>query len=293
MPATAGWPAPPATSTPAPIIGTQNQLSNPLGAFVPNYTLTSADFPFHQLADINDNRSAVLRDSTQRGGSSGMFRRLFAGTDAGGLADSGQDAADMPEFSLAGLNVRQVTIRNTPTIVNSVFNFRNFWDGRASNIFTGLTPFGDSDPRANVLRLSDGQLTPVTVRIENSSLASQAVGPPVSNIEMAYDGRTWAMLGRRMLALHPLALQTVAADDSVLGPFANLAGRGLAPQYTYLDLVQSAFLPAWWTAGDGSGRSQFSAFLRTRHTGVRSDAGLRRFALRSLRGWRPDGTHRR
>src|SRR5205823_2651986 len=148
--------------------------------------------------------------------------------------DSGLDASDMPEFNIGGLNVRQVTKRNTPTVINAVFNFRNFWDGRASNIFTGLTPFGDSDPRANVLRFIDGQLAPETVRIQNSSLASQAVGPPVSNIEMAYDGRTWAMPGRRMLALAPLALQKVAADDSVLGPYANLAGRGLAPQYTYL-----------------------------------------------------------
>src|SRR6516162_6897776 len=29
----------------------QNQLSNPLGSLIPNYTLTAADFPFHQLAD--------------------------------------------------------------------------------------------------------------------------------------------------------------------------------------------------------------------------------------------------
>src|SRR5215831_3814898 len=130
----------------------QNQLSNPLGSFVPNYALTAADYPFHQLADRDDNRSAVLRDSAQRGGSSGMFRRLFSAAAPGEAADNGQDAADMPEFSLAGLNVRQVTVRNTPTVINSVFNFRNFWDGRASNIFTGLTPFGNSDPRANVLR---------------------------------------------------------------------------------------------------------------------------------------------
>src|SRR5215467_2870867 len=34
----------------------QNQLSNPLGTFVPNYTLTLADFPFHQLANADDNR---------------------------------------------------------------------------------------------------------------------------------------------------------------------------------------------------------------------------------------------
>jgi cytochrome c peroxidase len=239
----------------------QNQLSNPMGTFVPNYTLTAADFPFHQLADITDNRSAVLRDSAQRNGSSGMFRRLFGGTASGAIADSGRDSADMPEFSTGGLNVRQVTIRNTPTVINAVFNFRNFWDGRASNIFTGLTPFGDSDPGANGLRFVDGQLTPEMIRMNNSSLASQAVGPPVSSIEMAYEGRTWAMLGRRMLALAPLAVQTVAADDGVLGPFANLAGRGLAPQTTYLDLVQAAFLPAWWSGGPDQAETNFPLFF--------------------------------
>ena len=239
----------------------QNQLSNPIGSFIPNYTLTLSDFPFHQLSDANNNRAAVLRDSTQRGGSSGMFRRLFDAAVPGDPADSGQDAADLPQFSLAGLNVRQVTIRNTPTIINTVFNFRNFWDGRASNIFTGLTPFGDSDTRANVVRFAGGQLAPEKIRIQNASLASQAVGPPVSNIEMAYDGRTWAMLGHRMLALHPLALQTVAPDDSVLGSFANVTGRGLVAQYTYLDLVEGAFLPDWWSGGSDQAESNFAVFF--------------------------------
>jgi cytochrome c peroxidase len=239
----------------------QNQLSNPLGTFVPNYTLTLADFPFHQLANTDDNRSTVMRDSGARGGSSGMFRRLFGTAAPGDPADSGLDTADLPQFSLTGLNVRQVTIRNTPTIINAVFNFRNFWDGRASNIFTGLTPFGDSDTRANALRFGDGQVTPVKVRIENASLASQAVGPPVSNIEMAYDGRTWSNLGRRMLPLRPLALQMVAPDDSVLGTFANGAGRGLAPQYTYRDLVQGAFLPDWWSGSDDQAGNNFALFF--------------------------------
>jgi cytochrome c peroxidase len=239
----------------------QNQLSNPLGSFVPNYILTLDDFPFHRLADANDNRSTVLRDSGQRGGSSGMFRRLFSAAGAGDAADTGQDAADLPAFSLAGLNVRQVTIRNTPTIINSVFNFRNFWDGRASNIFTGLTPFGDSDTRANVVRFRDGQLAAEKIRIQNASLASQAVGPPVSNIEMAYDGRTWAMLGHRILAMRPLALQNVAPDDSALGPFANAGGRGLLPQYQYRDLVEAAFLPDWWSGGPDQQESNFAMFF--------------------------------
>ena len=55
----------------------QNQLSNPLGDFPPNFTLTLDKLPFHQLADINNSGSPVLRDSSARAGSAGAFRRLF------------------------------------------------------------------------------------------------------------------------------------------------------------------------------------------------------------------------
>lgn len=225
----------------------QNQLSNPVGTFLPNAVLTMGDFPFHALSDVNDNRSPLMHDSAQRVGSSGLFRRLFSDVTPGGTADIGLDLSDLPAFSISGLNVRQVTPRNTPTVINSVFNFRNFWDGRASNIFTGRTPFGDSDTRANALLLSNGQLVPEAVRIENSSLASQSVGPAISNVEMSYDGRTWPQLGKKILALRPLALQTVAPDDSVLGSFAASASRGMAAQYTYLGLIQAAFQPEYWS----------------------------------------------
>jgi cytochrome c peroxidase len=163
-------------------------------------------------------------------------------------SDHGSDFADTPAFSIAGVNVRQVTVRNAPSVINAVFNFRNFWDGRASNIFTGQTPFGESDSRRNALVWNDGRLAAENLRIDNSSLASQAVGPPVNSVEMSYDGRTWPKLGRRMLALRPLALQRVAADDSVLGALANSQGRGLAPQFTYLGLIQAAFQPEYWSA---------------------------------------------
>src|SRR5882724_8450091 len=65
---------------------------------------------------------------------------------------------------------------------------------------------------------------------------------------MSYDGRTWPKLGKKMLSLSPLAKQQVAPDDSVLGPLANQAGRGLLPQYTYLSLVQNAFPPEYWSS---------------------------------------------
>jgi hypothetical protein len=43
------------------------------------------------------------------------------------------------------LNTRQVTGRNTPSAVNAVFNFRNFWGGRAQNVCNGANPFGARD----------------------------------------------------------------------------------------------------------------------------------------------------
>jgi cytochrome c peroxidase len=230
----------------------QNQLSNPQGVFAPNYTLTAADFPFHLLENSGDNRSAVLRDLSQRAGSAGVFRRLFLGISPGASSDDGADLNDLAAFSLAGLNVRQVTPRNSPTVINSVFFVRNFWDGRASDIFTGLTPFGDSDTRQNAFVSAGGRPVAEAVRIENSSLASQAVGPALNSVEMSYQGRTWPQLGRKMLSLRPLALQKVAASDGVLGPLSVPAGRGLA-RSSYLEMVQAAFQPEYWQAPPPAG----------------------------------------
>src|SRR5437867_2936949 len=116
----------------------QNQLSSSTGTFRVNQLLTAADFPFHVLADINDNRSPVTRDTASIAGSAGVFRRIFRDVVAGNPADDGFDAGDAPAFSLNSVNTRQVTARNTPSVIDSVFNVRNFWDGRASDIFTGF-----------------------------------------------------------------------------------------------------------------------------------------------------------
>ena len=236
----------------------QNQLSDPLASFTPNQKLSAADFPFHLLANTNDRASQVLRNNTARTGSAGVFRRKYADTPAGSVSEDGFDLADAPNFSAGGINVRQVTARNTPSVINAAYYFRNFWDGRASNIFTGLTPFGDSDTRANAWIVSGGKLTAEKVRIDNASLASQAVGPMMSTVEMAYDGRSWPKVGKRMLALRPLALQSVATDDSVLGPFANASGRGLADGLTYAALVQTAFQPEYWNSQQLVDGTQFT-----------------------------------
>ena len=202
--------------------------------------LASSDFPFSR-GDMEAGRRVA---------SAGIARRL----------------AGEKEGRAHGLGVRQITTRNAPSVINAAHYFRTFWDGRASNVFTGRTPFGDSDSKPNLLVERDGQLVAEALRIENASLASQAVGPPVDDVEMSDPGRTWPMLGRKMLAARPLARQLVAPDDSVLGPLANRNGRGLASKDTYFALVRAAFRPEYWKSPAGApeytqAESNFSMFF--------------------------------
>ena len=223
----------------------QNQLSG--AAASPNVSLQLSDFPFHQLSDPNNNRSTVVSDKRQVAGSQGQVHRQFLGLDPAGSTFEIAANLSTPElFSLGGVNTRQTTSRNSPSVINAVFNFRNFWDGRANNVFTGATPFGASDTALNAYTYQDQKLTQAAVRITNASLASQATGPALSEIEMSFAGRTWQDLGRKLLTVTPLGRQTVAGDDSVLGPISN--GTGLS--ISYASLIQSAFEPAYWSAPD-------------------------------------------
>jgi uncharacterized protein (TIGR03437 family) len=176
-----------------------------------------------------------------------MFARNLGGVTAGLAIEDGEDTLDAV-FRVGELNVRQVGDRNAPSIINAVFNFRNFWDGRASDVFTGATPFGLSDTRPNALTDANGGLKLEMVRLDNSSLASQAVGPVLNTAEMSYGSRKWPQVGKKMLALRPLAYQKIAPDDSVLGPFANPSGKGFKDRTTYLDMVKAAFQPTYWTS---------------------------------------------
>jgi uncharacterized protein (TIGR03437 family) len=227
----------------------KNILATPqsgIGTVTANQTVSPATFPFHQLTNAGNNSSAVVRDTRQVAGSAGVFRRGFLGLEGTNAAETGADAGDGPA-ALGGLNVRQVGSRNTPSIINAVFNVRNFWDGRASRLFTGASPFGASDTGLHAVALRNGQLVREAVAVNNASLASQAVGPPMNLLEMSYNGRSWPLLGKKMLAVAPLANQQVATDDSVLGAFANPSGNGLKPAYSYAALIQAAFQPVYWT----------------------------------------------
>jgi cytochrome c peroxidase len=163
-----------------------------------------------------------------------------------------------PSDPTKSINTRRTTGRNTPSVVNAVFNFRNFWDGRAMNDCNGANPFGGRD-QANhlVVMQDDGTLSPSLMSMKNSALCSQSLGPILSSTEMSSNGRDFKQVGKKMLNRVPLAKQKVDPTDSVLGLLSNSPNTGL--NTTYPALIQKAFLPEWWqytnhicVAADGS-----------------------------------------
>jgi cytochrome c peroxidase len=237
-----------------------NRVGPPPGGG-PNYTLAKLDFPFHQLLDPNERNSTVLFDSNDVVSSQGVFRADFNHINVGKQAKKLEvcNAALSPTFSVHGVNTRQVEPRNTPTVINAIFNFRNFWDGRANNIFNGRNPFGPRDPSAGIDPLNSvlvadafGRLSPMPVSIPDASLASQAVGPPGSNLEMSCSGRLFEQIGQKLLSpkLQPLDGQDVEATDSVLGPYVTKK-NGL--NTTYEALIKKAFPSKFWSATQLSG----------------------------------------
>jgi cytochrome c peroxidase len=214
----------------------------------PNYHLKSKDFPLTKLADPNNPIPAIIADSDDVISSQGVFLEQFEEAERGEDSDEGESLSD-PVFQVNGINVRRVEPRNTPTMINAVFNLRNFWDGRAFPVFNGVNGLGDRDPNAKVVRaVTPDQLEEVRVRLEFSSLASQAVQPPLSDFEMSYRGRPFVEIGKRLVSAVPLAQQVVDPEDSALGPYARSA-RGKSKkglEGTYSDLIEQAFHPAWW-----------------------------------------------
>ena len=209
----------------------------------------------------------VVSDSNDVASSQGVFNSKYDST------NNSVTQVNDPVFNVAGTNVRRVEPRNTPSVINAVFNFRNFWDGRAQNVFNGVDPFGTRNPNAKVYKANSllSPLTAVSVQLKNSSLASQAVGPPLSAFEMSADGRTFEEIGdqfgsglldnllgilktkklllprdlaKNLLPLKPLAKQIVDSEDSVLDEYRSSTGKGL--KVTYKQMIKDAFKPEWW-----------------------------------------------
>lgn len=106
----------------------------------------------------------------------------------------------------------QVTPRRTPSSINAGYAPELFWDGRAPGAFT--------DPVTNQEILATG-----------AALESQAVGPPVSDVEMANVARAWADVLARIAVSDPLALAPEVPGSLLIW----IAGR------SYPELFQEAF----------------------------------------------------
>jgi cytochrome c peroxidase len=148
---------------------------------------------------IHPGLDAVFGTDDDVVGSPGVVRRNISGT-----------VISDPVFGTEP----QVTGRAAPTFMMGIFADENFWDGRAGEEFV--------DPE-------DG----VTVVIANGgSLENQAVGPILSSVEMAKDGRTWDDVRTKLQSATPLTLARNIPPD-----MAN----ALQANPTYPDLFANAF----------------------------------------------------
>jgi cytochrome c peroxidase len=217
----------------------------------PNYTLKPADMPLHQLADETDRNSLVKTTTNDRISSQGAFDATFGRVKIMGRTDKCELEGEI--FHAGRYAARQVEPRNTPTTVNVAFYHRNFWDGRANNLFNGVGVFGmrdiNGDPNKRLIVLDQTNKPQLGyLQVENASLASQAVGPPLSDLEMSCGGRSFPDVGRKLLFTIPLFQQKVDKTDSVLGPYVSPRGQGLKLQYRYAELIRKTFDPKYWAA---------------------------------------------
>jgi len=216
-----------------------------------NYLLTKNDMPLHRLQDDTNRNSSIVTTTNDRISSQGAFDGTFSRVKFLGQHDKCK--LDAGIFHAGPYAARQVEPRNTPTAHNAVFFHRNFWDGRANNLFNGVGVFGmrdiHGDPNMRLIVLDQNHMPQLGyLQVENASLASQAVGPPVSVLEMSCDGRSFPDIGRKLLFTIPLFKQKVDQHDSVLGPYAAPSGHGLKLQYLYAELIKKTFDPKYWSA---------------------------------------------
>jgi cytochrome c peroxidase len=111
-----------------------------------------------------------------------------------------------------GFNV-QLTKRRTPDVFGSLYAPNTFWDGRGTSTFI--------DPQTGLVSIPQG-----------GGLESQAVGPPMSDAEMAHESRDWGMLTTKLAAVRPMALATDLTPDIV---------TALQLDSSYPELFENAF----------------------------------------------------
>lgn len=106
----------------------------------------------------------------------------------------------------------QVTTRKSPSAINAGFSPQLFWDGRAEGPFL--------DPLTNAVVINQG-----------AALEIQALGPPLSDVEMAHVGRDWTAAAARISTATPL--RHAATIPAALASWIN--------NRSYPQLFQEAF----------------------------------------------------
>lgn len=231
----------------------------PSGSGGPNHTLVAEDFPLQRFSNATNN-SSLTYDTDDVVSSAGTFGGEFTGSSqfGGGNDQCARGVSDV--FNVGHVGTRKVAPRNAPTVINAVFNHRNFWDGRANNSFNGSSPWGPRDPDAGVwIKVNAKSVVKQRLNLINSALASQAVAPPIFNdVEMGCRARTWPDIGRKLLNRQPLQSQLVHPQDSVLGALSASTAGDLKPglKTTYKNLVTQAFNSQYWSY---SGVGKFGA----------------------------------
>lgn len=233
----------------------------------PNETLTREDFPFVKSIQTfnraaNGTIEPAVDNSNDIAGSMGMFFTSFDGVQPGASVDSGTPLQD-PVWHVAGQEaVRRVEPRNSGTMINAIFNYTNFWEGRANPYFNGMNHLGHQDPTAFIVVNQPEGLAVAQISLNNASLASQALTPPLSALEMSFgdpsqgNGRSFPEIGLKLLRpspetdvpLTPLGLQEVHAEDSVLGALSNAPLPGLST--TYAEMIKKAFSEQYWESDE-------------------------------------------
>jgi cytochrome c peroxidase len=158
----------------------------------------------------SDPRSIASNASARHPGADNVF----------GTADDIQGSPGVPlalasggyQLSSAFGLREQVTKRRSMPHINSGYPNLLFWEGRASSEFR--------DPLTNAVVLANG-----------GALESQALEPPVSDVEMGHKERNWSDVAARVAAARPLALAPAI-------PAALAAWIG---ERRYPELFQEAF----------------------------------------------------
>lgn len=128
-----------------------------------------------------------------------------------GLPNSRADNSYAPDASF-GLG-DQVTGRASPSFVTGAYFPEVFWDGRARGVF--------NNPETGAVSLPAG-----------GALENQASAPPLSDVEMAHDFRSWNEIKNKLAVSAPMALATNVPPDMA---------AAIAQNPTYPQLFAAAF----------------------------------------------------